>query len=80
MSMPLLGQKQLTNHSATFTSTIKIYVGAVSEPFVVHESLLIKHSAYFEAALKKGWKEGQTKEVRLVEDSHNAMELFVKWL
>jgi hypothetical protein len=47
---------------------------------VVHEALLVYHSAFFRAALTGRFREAKTKTVRLEEDDPDVFEFFLHWL
>lgn len=59
---------------------VKVYVGQERQLFTVHKELLVTESSYFEAALKKEWHEGQTREVELTNEKAYAFNLFAEWL
>ncbi|KAF2768003.1 hypothetical protein EJ03DRAFT_253755, partial [Teratosphaeria nubilosa] len=46
----------------------------------VHEQLLIAHSAFFEAALHRDWKEGQQRVISLPLDEPEAFHIYVRYM
>ncbi|KUJ09058.1 uncharacterized protein LY89DRAFT_724594 [Mollisia scopiformis] len=59
---------------------VSIFVGDVEQPWVLPEKLLCDHSPFFQAALKGGFQESCTKEVRLREANPLGFPLFVQWI
>ncbi|KAK5675406.1 hypothetical protein LTS10_011848 [Elasticomyces elasticus] len=60
---------------------VKVFVGGGNpKAFFVHPSLLVKHSAFFAAALKKDWQEGQDRAVKLPEAEPEVFSNYVQWL
>ncbi|KAK5734334.1 hypothetical protein LTR17_008998 [Elasticomyces elasticus] len=63
-----------------FGSTVELIVGTEAVPLRVHESLLRPHSAFFDAALNKCWKEGNEKIIRLPEEELRIVTKYVQFL
>ncbi|KAM0690018.1 hypothetical protein Q7P36_008785 [Cladosporium allicinum] len=61
-------------------SLVTLLVGPEEEKMVVYETYLTRDSAFFEAALKKHWTEGQTRIIKLLEESLEAMQHYVEQL
>jgi hypothetical protein len=61
-------------------SLITLLVGPEEEELVVYETYLSRDSAFFKAALKKQWAEGQTRIIKLPEESLEPMEHYVEQL
>jgi hypothetical protein len=59
--------KMLANDTPMFhpDSLVTLLVGPEEEKMVVHESYLSQDSAFFKAALKKQWTEGQARVIKL---------------
>lgn len=53
----------------TFDNTVTLLVGPEKQRLLVHAHYLTKSSEFFQAALKKEWKEGQTHVVELPEEN-----------
>lgn len=71
-----------TNRSFTPSSCVTIRVGPVGsihERFV-HKSLLCQNSPFFERALEKSWKEGQSNIINLPDDQVSVCDLYFAWL
>ena len=59
---------------------VTVIVGPEKRKFSVHETLLRSNSAFFEAALKKDWKEGMHRTVTLPEEDADTFYIYVQWL
>ncbi|GIZ43512.1 hypothetical protein CKM354_000673600 [Cercospora kikuchii] len=60
---------------------IAIKVGSPNpQMFYVDESVLRKSSKFFDAALKKEWKEGQQRTVDLPECDPEGFKVYINWL
>lgn len=57
---------------------VTLLVGPDEQKFVVHESCIARNSDFFKAALKKEWAEGQTRIVKLPEET--CSETFAHYL
>lgn len=55
-------------------------VGPSEEEWTIHEGLVTETSAFFAAAVKKVWAEGQSKRVKLPEEDANIFHLYARWL
>lgn len=70
----------LTRSRSSYTGTITVLVGGDEYAFTVHESLLCGHADFFKAACSAGWKEGQTRTVRLPPATPAHFEIYLDWL
>ncbi|KAL9095496.1 MAG: hypothetical protein Q9165_002367 [Trypethelium subeluteriae] len=59
---------------------IRVGEGKGAKEFTVHEDLLRGHSPVFVAALSKGWKEVETREILFCDDNPDVFELYVCWM
>lgn len=59
---------------------IGVLVGKHEEPYFIHERILSRNSLFFEAALKKEWKEGQTRTVKLPEEDSAVFGRYANYL
>ena len=57
-----------------------VLVGSEEKLFQVHEDVLRSNSEFFAAALKKEWTEGQTRVVKLPEESEHHFCRYVQYL
>ena len=57
---------------------VTLLVGPKAEELIVHESCITRNSEFFKAALKKEWIEGQTRTIKLPEET--STESFVNYL
>ena len=74
------GIKLLTTVLSLSDGIVTLYIGTDKREFTIHESLLRSSAPYFEAALKKEWKEGHMREIPMSDDDSDAVELFLQWL
>jgi hypothetical protein len=58
-------------------SLIYLLVGPEEQKMVVHEIYLSRDSSFFKAALKKQWNEGQTRVIKLPEESRELMQYYI---
>lgn len=74
--------KTSTDLTSSFTSDIvTLKVGeSKSDTFTIHADVFKKHSPFFEAALDKKWKEGQSLQIDLPEDEPDIVEAYLCWL
>ncbi len=66
-----------------FGETVQVRVGQVPpevETFTLHRGILRHYSGYFDAALKDGFKEGQTGIIELPDEDALLFKRFVFWL
>lgn len=63
----------------TFTLRVGANAGAVEE-FSVHEVVLKETSGFFQAAVKKEWKEGSQRIIDMPEDTPEVVSVYVDWL
>ncbi|MCJ1389248.1 hypothetical protein MMC18_002104 [Xylographa bjoerkii] len=61
-------------------TVVTLIVGKKKRVFKIHKNLLCSASAYFKAALDGKFKEADTLEIELVEDSPKVIERFQLWL
>jgi hypothetical protein len=61
-------------------SLVTLLVGPEEEKMVVHETYLSRDSPFFKAALKKQWTEGQTRVIKLPEESLEPMQHYIEHL
>ena len=66
--------------SSVDEAPITIVVGPTEQRFYVHSSVLQSSSAFFKAALKQQWSEGQAHEVKLSEDKAHVFGIYAGWL
>ncbi|KAK5717818.1 hypothetical protein LTR15_008659 [Elasticomyces elasticus] len=59
---------------------VEVVVGPEKRKFHLHDQILRSGSAFFEAALSKEWKEGQTRVVLLPDDAASLVDRYVQWL
>ncbi|EMC90829.1 hypothetical protein BAUCODRAFT_333970 [Baudoinia panamericana UAMH 10762] len=71
---------QLTSVCRYLDEPVKILIGPKPVTLYVHEKVLVKHSAFFKTALKKQWREGQTRQVKLPDTNPKAFHRYVHWL
>ena len=64
----------------TIMATVKVGPPSKQQTFVIHKDLLCKASEYFARALNSKFKEGQTQEMMLEDDSVEAFQVFYTWL
>ncbi|TLD27970.1 hypothetical protein E2P81_ATG06316 [Venturia nashicola] len=75
-----------TSSARDWTRTITVRVGPEdsdtkrTRDFIVHEHILRAHSAFFEAALSRDWKESHQRIVKLPEGSPHAFDIYVHWI
>ncbi|KAF2122616.1 hypothetical protein BDV96DRAFT_593136 [Lophiotrema nucula] len=70
----------LHNRFGTKIITVEVDQNPARQTFTVHENLIRKSSAFFEAALGRGWTEARDRVVKLPEYSARAFELYMNWL
>jgi hypothetical protein len=58
-------------------SLVTLLAGPEEHRMVVHETYLSQDSAFFKAALKKQWTEGQTRVIKLPEESLEPMQHYI---
>lgn len=58
---------------------ITLLVGADEHELLVHEDYLARHSAFFKAALKKEWAEGQTRTIKLHEETPELVAFYLDY-
>ncbi|KAK5688688.1 hypothetical protein LTS10_000666 [Elasticomyces elasticus] len=63
-----------------FGETIEVRVGKAQKSFTVHRGAVSFYSGYFEAAVKKTFKEGSEGVIELPTEDVAVLELFVRWL
>lgn len=61
-------------------STVTLLVGPGEQKMVAHSSQLASDSVFFAAALKKEWKEGQTRTIKLPEEDTSTMAHYLSFL
>jgi hypothetical protein len=61
-------------------SLVTLLIGPEEEKMAIHTTYLSLDSAFFKAALKKQWTEGQTRVVKLPEESPETMQLYIEHL
>lgn len=61
-------------------ATITVGSGHDSEVFTVHEDMLRRQSAFFNAALDKKWQQTQKLEIELPHDDVDVFEIYLEWL
>lgn len=54
-------------------------MGNEEQRFVVHRSIITQHSAFFRAALEKGFRESAEKIIRLPEADVKTFEVYMQW-
>jgi hypothetical protein len=59
---------------------ITLLVGTDEHELLVHEDYLARHSALFKAALKKEWAEGQTRTIKLPEETPDLVAFYLDYL
>jgi hypothetical protein len=59
---------------------ITLLVGTDEHELLVHEDYLARHSALFKAALKKEWAEGQTRTIKLPEETPDLVAFYLDFL
>jgi hypothetical protein len=59
---------------------IILLVGPDEHELVAHEDYLVRHSAFFQAALKQEWAEGQTHTIKLPEEKPDLVAFYLDWL
>lgn len=59
---------------------VTVLVGATEKRFIIHADLLAAKSPFFEAAMHKGWPEGQSKTVRLPEQDEEVFTAYFRWV
>jgi hypothetical protein len=60
--------------------TVILLVGKEQQEMLVHTNIISAHSAFFRAALKKEWKEGQTHVIRLPEDDPDIVTRYLDFV
>jgi hypothetical protein len=61
-------------------NAITLLVGPEQQKLVVHVGYITRTSAFFAAALKKEWAEGQTRTVELHEEAPEMMAQYLDWV
>lgn len=61
-------------------NTITLLLGPEQRKVIVHASFLTRTSAFFATALKKEWAEGQTRTIKLDEETSELMAHYLDWL
>lgn len=59
---------------------VTLVVGEDKIEILVHENLLRKRSAFYEAALRKPWTEASTRRILLTEDNAATVKLYVRYV
>ncbi|KAF2768007.1 hypothetical protein EJ03DRAFT_138188 [Teratosphaeria nubilosa] len=59
---------------------VEVKVGAAEKVFKIQETLLRATSTFFDAALSRGWQEGQSKIITLPEDDADTFTAYAHWL
>ncbi|KAL8876951.1 MAG: hypothetical protein Q9198_004938 [Flavoplaca austrocitrina] len=62
------------------TAIATVRVGKDAKSWILHKSLLNRHSPFFAAALNGSFKEATTNTVELDDDDPESFQLFVQWL
>jgi len=75
----LCGQLETDNRRLD-APPVKISVGPDKAVFYVDHSALVDQKGFFEAALKKEWKEGQERLIELPEDDPHVFGIYARWL
>ncbi|KAK3614662.1 hypothetical protein LTR56_027103 [Elasticomyces elasticus] len=83
--IPQVPETLTWRHLQTFAARatgeiVEVVVGAEKRKFHVHDQILRSGSAFFEGALSKEWKEGQTRVVLLPDDGASLVDRYVQWL
>jgi hypothetical protein len=60
--------------------TVILLVGKEQQEMLVHTNIISTHSAFFRTALKKEWKEGQTRVVKLPEDDPDIVTRYLDFV
>jgi hypothetical protein len=60
--------------------TVILSVGKEQQEMLVHMNIISAHSAFFRTALKKEWKEGQTRVVKLPEDDPDIVTRYLDFV
>lgn len=58
---------------------IILLVGPDEQELVAHENYLVRHSAFFQAALKQEWAEGQTHTIKLPEEKPDIVAFYLDY-
>lgn len=64
----------------TQDNLVTLLVGPTREKLVVHGHCLTRSSEFFQAALKKEWKEGQTRTIKLPESKTGEVEQYLDFV
>jgi hypothetical protein len=77
------GRKKRIAYPVGYSNTITVLVGAERKPFMVHKDKICAKSKFFRAACSEAyepWAAMDEKIVRLVEESPEHFEAYVKWI
>lgn len=72
--------KAFSNNCRFNSAVATVIVGETKKDFFVHETLITRSSSFFQAALSKNWKEGQTKTVELPGTKPEIFHIYLDWL
>ncbi|KAK4897823.1 hypothetical protein LTR27_004595 [Elasticomyces elasticus] len=73
------GQQQAKRTKLQYTDVFTVLVGPEEEKFMLHASIAIKHSKFFNAACNGGFKEAEDKIVRLPETAPATFRAYLQW-
>lgn len=60
--------------------TVVLLVGKAQQEMLVHMNIICAHSTFFRTALKKEWKEGQTRVIKLPEDDPDIVTRYLNFV
>lgn len=72
--------KAVTIFDFSSQDAVTLVVGAEQEEMLVHGTYLSRNSEFFKAALKKEWVEGQTRLIKLPEESPDVMKHYLTYV
>jgi hypothetical protein len=79
--MPATDESTLSPDTSFHPSTmVTLLVGPEEQEMTVHGDRLARNSAYFKAALRDEWLEGQTRVIKLVDESTEIMRHYIEYV
>jgi hypothetical protein len=78
---PIQGEQDMKpSNNFNAENAITLLVGPKKQKMIVHASYITRISAFFAAALKKEWDEGQTRTIQLHEETPEMMAHYLDWV
>ncbi|KAK4632286.1 hypothetical protein CLAFUW4_03614 [Fulvia fulva] len=80
LRVPVAAEERAAKRRRYTSDIVVLKVGEKKETLTIHENKLGEDSAFFPAALKESWAEGQKGAIELPDDDFDAVAYYVDWL